>query len=137
MQGRWVRGRRDRGAAVVEFALVSVLLTVLFLGLVQVGLAVHVRNTLVACAAEGARHGALADRSPADGAAYAADLIRGSLSPRFARDVHARVTMVEGQPVVEVTVRAPLPVIGLLGPRRTLAVRGHAMVEGEEVEGEG
>ena len=46
--------------------------------------------------------------------------------------MHARVTTAEGQPVVEVTVRAPLPVIGLLGPRRTLAVRGHAMVEGEE-----
>jgi Flp pilus assembly pilin Flp len=125
------RGRRDRGAAVVEFALVSVLLTVLFLGLVQVGLALHVRNTLVARAAEGARHGALADRHPADGAAYAADLISRSLSPRFARDVRARVSTAEGQPVVEVTVHAPLPVIGLLGPRRSLTVRGHAMVEGE------
>jgi Flp pilus assembly protein TadG len=115
---------------VVEFVLVSVLLTALFLGLVQVGLALHVRNTLVACAAEGARHGALADRTPAQGAAYAADLIHRSLSPRFARDVRAGVTSVEGRAVVEVTVRAPLPVVGLLGPGGTLTVRGHAMVEG-------
>lgn len=28
------------------------------------------------------------------------------------------------------TVRTPLPVLGLLGPTGTLVVRGHAMVEG-------
>ena len=43
-----VRRPRDDGAAVVEFVLVGVLLTALFLALVQLGLALHVRNTLQA-----------------------------------------------------------------------------------------
>ena len=32
-------------------------------------------------------------------------------------------------PVVEVTVTAPFPVVGLLGPAGTLTVSGHALVE--------
>ena len=44
----------DAGAAVVEFVLVSVLLLGLFLSVLQVGFALYVRNTLVACAADGA-----------------------------------------------------------------------------------
>lgn len=42
----------------VDFVLVSVLLTALFLAVVQLALALHVRTTLQACAAEGARYGA-------------------------------------------------------------------------------
>ena len=64
-----VLARDDRGSAVVEFTLVGVLLTVLFLALLQLGLALHVRNTLVASAAEGARYAANADRTPDEGAA--------------------------------------------------------------------
>ena len=45
----------DGGSAVVDFTLVGILLTFLFLALLQLGLALHVRNTLVASAAEGAR----------------------------------------------------------------------------------
>jgi hypothetical protein len=86
-----------------------------------------VRNTLVACAAEGARYAANADRGPADGAAYAGELIRRSLSERFARDVSAGYDAASG--TVEVQVRASVPVIGFLGPPGTLVVRGHALEE--------
>lgn len=55
---------RDEGSAVVDVVLVSVLVVVLFLVVAQVGLALHVRNVLVA-AAEGARYAANADRRPA------------------------------------------------------------------------
>ena len=48
-------GRGERGAAVVDFVLVLVVLVPLFLGLLQVGLVLHVRNTLTAAASEGAR----------------------------------------------------------------------------------
>ena len=58
-------------AAAAEAGAVSGLLVLLVLGIAQVGLAIHVRNTVVACAAEGARLAANADRSPADGAALA------------------------------------------------------------------
>ena len=120
----------DRGSAPVEFVLVGVLLTALFLGLLQLGLAMHVRNVLVASAHEGARYGANADRSPADGAAQARDLIVAALSARFASNVSAAVEQHDGADVVVVRVEAPLPVIGWLSPAGTLRVSGHALREG-------
>jgi len=115
---------------VVDFALVSGLVTLLFAGVVQVTLALHVRNTLIDCAAEGARYAALADRTPQDGVERATALIATSLSPAYADDVVARDTMLNGLPVVEVRVTAPLPVAGLVGPRGVLSVAGHALQEG-------
>ncbi|GGB98841.1 TadE/TadG family type IV pilus assembly protein [Cellulomonas carbonis] len=119
----------DAGAAVVGFALVAALTTVLFAALLQLTLAMHVRTTLVDCAAEGARHGALADRTPADGATRTRELIAMSLAEGYADDVTATRTTVDGLPVVRVTVRAPLPVVGLLGPGGVVEVDGHALAE--------
>lgn len=121
---------RERGAAIVDFALVSGLVALLFAGVVQLTLAVHVRNTLVDCAAEGARYAALADRTPQDGVERTRALITASLAPGYARDVTAVSTELEGLPVVEVRVSAPLPVAGLLGPGGGLTVTGHALREG-------
>lgn len=47
--------------------LIGALTTVLFAGVVQLAVALHVRATLVDCAAEGARYGSLADRTPPTG----------------------------------------------------------------------
>jgi Flp pilus assembly protein TadG len=124
-----VRGTDD-GVAVVDFALVSGLVALLFAGVLQVTLALHVRNTLIDCAAEGARYAALADRSPQDGAERTRTLIAASLSPGFGDDVVASATTLRGLPVVEVRVTAPLPVAGLLGPSGMLSVTGHALEEG-------
>jgi Flp pilus assembly protein TadG len=121
---------RDEGSAVVDFTLVGVLLTVLFLALLQVGLALHVRNTLVAAAAEGARYGADADRSPSEGAAMTRRLVRQSLSDGFATRISSGTEMVDGVPTVYVEVDATLPVIGLLGPSHAIVARGHAFEEG-------
>lgn len=127
---RRVAARCDRGSATAEFVLVGILLTVLFLALLQLGLDLHIRNVLVASAAEGARYGANADRTPADGAEHARGLIRTALSERFASEVSAGVETVNGTEVVVVTVRAPLPVVALLGPARGLVASGHALREG-------
>jgi Flp pilus assembly protein TadG len=121
--------RDDRGSAIVEFVLVGILLTFLFLALLQLGLALHVRNTLVASAAEGARYGANADRDPAQGAAVTRQLIRDSLADSFADGVSAGVETVDGMDTVYVQVEARLPLVGLLGPARTIKVRGHALEE--------
>ena len=107
---------------------VAGLLTLVLLGLLQVTLALHVRNTLVDCASEGARYGGLADRTPADGAARTRQLIGMSLGEGYAGDVTARYTTTGGLRVVEVTVEAPVPAIGLWGPGR-LQARGHGTVE--------
>jgi Flp pilus assembly protein TadG len=124
-----VRRRDDRGSAVVEFTLVGVLLTVLFLAVLQLGLAIFVRNTLVASAAEGARYAANADRSPEDGAEVTRRLIRDSLADSLSDDVAAGYETVDGVPTVYVEVRARLPLVGLLGPARGIVVRGHAVEE--------
>ena len=119
---------RDDGSAVVDAVLVGALTTLLFASVLQLGLALHVRATLIDCAAEGARYGALADREPGDGAARAADLIGMSLASSYAQDVTATRTVLDGLPVVEVQVTAPLPMLGMLGPT-TLTVHGHALAE--------
>jgi len=124
-----VRPRDDRGSAIVEFTLVGVLLTVLFLGVLQLGLVLHVRNTLAASAAEGARYAANADRDPVDGEAVTRQLIRDSLADTFARGVTSGFETVDGVPTVYVQVDATLPLVGLLGPSRGIRVRGHAVEE--------
>lgn len=112
-----------------DFVLVSGLVVVMFVAAFQLGLALHVRNTLISCAAEGARYGATIGASPAMGAGRTEDLIDASLSSRFAADVSAGVEVVDGVQVVAVRVRAPLPVLGPLGPDNGLDVVGRAFLE--------
>jgi hypothetical protein len=111
--------------------MVGGLVTLLFVAVFQLGLALHVRNTLIACASEGARFGARADVDPAVGAERARALIGQSLSPRFARDVSVAVGDANGVQVVTVRVVAPLPVIGPLGPDARLDVVGRAFQESQ------
>jgi Flp pilus assembly protein TadG len=129
---RWPRSATDHdelGSAVVDFVLVLVVLLPLVLGILQLALVLHVRNTLTAAASEGARHAATADRAPADGAAYTRRQISGALAARFAGAVDASPTRVGGAPAVEVTVRAEVPALGLWGPGVELVARGHATEE--------
>ncbi len=127
----------DDGSAAVDFALVGGLVTLLFLSVLQLGLIVHVRTTLVDCASEGARYGARADRTPAEGAARTRELIASELSPGYARrvpQIQAGEVGLDGARVVEVRMTAPLPVLGLVGPGAAvpggvLTVSGHAFAE--------
>ena len=64
-----------------------VVLIPLFLGIVQVALVLHVRNTLTSAASEGARYAATVDRPPGAGVERTRQQIRGALAGRFARDV--------------------------------------------------
>lgn len=124
------RGPSDRGAAVVEFSLVAVLLTAVTLGVVQVALALHVRNVVTAAAQEGARYGANADRGPEAAADRTRDIISRAIGAGYADGVSAQEALVDGLATVEVVVRAPLPVVGFFGPDRRLVARGRALEEG-------
>jgi Flp pilus assembly protein TadG len=128
---RWAAARRrgEAGAAIVDFVLVSVLVSVLFLAVFQVGLALYIRNTIISCASEGARFGARADADPDDGAARTRELIDASLSARFAQDVSAEVEDGGGVQVMSVHVRAPLPVLGPFGPDGGFDLVGRAFLE--------
>jgi Flp pilus assembly protein TadG len=119
----------DRGSAPAEFVMVGTLLTVLTLSVVQLGLALHVRNTVLDSASEGARFAALADNRLDDGVARTRELITVAIGAGYARDVTASYGSYLGHPAAIVTVRAPLPVFGLIGFDRGLEVTGHAAVE--------
>lgn len=131
--GRWGADRPagDHGSAVADFAMVSGLVSLLFLAVLQLGLALHIRNTLIECASEGARYGARADNQPGDGVARAQSLIRASLAAAYARDVTPSTEVVDGVRVVEITVVAPLPLIGPLGPGGAMTVHGRAFAENQ------
>ena len=119
----------DRGSAPVEFVLVGVLLTFLTLAVLQLALALHIRNTVLDAAAEGARFGALADNEPRDAAPRTAELIATAIGPDYARDIVVREGSWMGAPAVIVTVRTTLPLVGFLGMDRALEVEGHAARE--------
>jgi len=132
MSRRWrgPPGDTERGSVVAEFVMVAALLTALTLAVLQLALALHIRNTVLDAAAEGARYAALADSGLDEGAQRSRDLITAVLGPAYATDVSAGYAPVAGQPGVRVRVVAPLPLFGLLGLDRGLEVEGHAVVEG-------
>lgn len=121
--------RGERGSAVVDFVLVMLLLIPVVLGILQVALTLHVRNTLTAAASEGARAAAVLGATPADGSARTRDMIRSTLADRFAGDISVGYTTLEGVAAARVVARASVPALGLFGPSVDLTVQGHAVRE--------
>ncbi|TFC95146.1 MULTISPECIES: TadE family protein [Cryobacterium] len=119
----------EQGSAAAEFVMVGALLTVLTLAVMQLGIALLVRNTVLDAAAEGARYAALADSGLGEGAARTRELITASIGPAYATDVEATYGDFGGFPSVQVRVVAPLPLLALFGVDRGLEVVGHAAVE--------
>ncbi|MET3705894.1 Flp pilus assembly protein TadG [Arthrobacter sp. UYEF6] len=119
----------ERGSAVVDFVMVGGLLTMFFLAIIQLTLVLHVRNTLIDAAASGARYGTLADRGASDAEERAAMLIGTALNADFAQDISTTEVTFQGLRTLEVTIKAPMPVIGLIGPRDLLEVKGHAAIQ--------
>jgi hypothetical protein len=123
------RSRAEEGSAAVEFVLVMIILLPLFLGILQLGLFLHVRNTLVACAHEGARQAANYDASLADGRAATFACISGVLSAGMARNIDPEPDSAVGQDLVRMRVTATMPAMGLWGPTFDFTVEGHAVKE--------
>jgi Flp pilus assembly protein TadG len=125
------RSRRgaERGSAVVDFVLVLLVITPLFLGILQVALVLMVRNTLASAASEGARYAATLDRGPEDGVTRTRQQIDRAIAGRFARNVDAVPVLIDGAPGVRVTVHATVPALGIGGPAVSLDVTGHAIEE--------
>lgn len=119
----------DEGSSPVEFVLVGALLTLLTLGVLQLGLTVYVRNVVHDAAVEGAFHAALADRSVGDGVERTRQIVARTVGAEYAADVSGSESARLGHPTVEITVRATLPLVGLLGAPRAMEVTGHAPLE--------
>lgn len=113
----------------VDFVLVMLLLLPLVMGVLQLALVLHVRNTLASAAAEGARHAAVVGSSAALGEAKAREQVAGALSERFARGITVRPADVGGAAGYEAVIEADVPVLGLVGPAVHLRVTGHAIAE--------
>nr|WP_281496862.1 TadE/TadG family type IV pilus assembly protein [Ornithinimicrobium sp. F0845] len=119
----------DRGAATVEFTLISALVVLVFLAAIQVGYALHVRNTATAHVIEGARIGARADNTPADGVARATELLATTVPGSYGTTVTGERVSAGGVEVVRVSADIPLPVVGPLGIPGTMTVTGQAYAE--------
>lgn len=109
--------------------MVSALLVLVAMGVFQLALLLHVRNVVLSSASEGARRAARADSTTAEGVARATTMINESLRDGYADSVTAKVTTVGGLRVVEMTVTAPVPVVGLFGPTGALTVTGRSVME--------
>lgn len=124
----------ERGSSPVEFVLVGSLLTVLTLAVLQLGLAVYVRNVVHDAAAEGAHYAALADTALEEGAERTRISITRAVGEAYAQDIVVAESDRLGHPTAVVTVRTTLPIIGLLGIPFALEVDADAPLEslGEE-----
>lgn len=121
--------RSDSGSAVAEFALIASLLALILAGALQIGLVIHVRNTVIDSAIAGARQASLADQTPRDGQKLTRDLIRVSVGERYAQKVTVSTSQRGAVEIVEVRVTTPLPVLGLWGPAEVWDLRGRSIVE--------
>lgn len=109
----WARIRTgaERGAAPVEFAMVMVILLPLFASIFQLGIFLHVRNTLVACAHEGARVAANFNGTLNEGEDAARECAHGVVSASLVDGVQGS----QPDDLVRMRITARMPGLGWLG----------------------
>lgn len=126
---RAVPPEKERGNATAEFVMVSALVVILFLGVLQVAFALFTRNVLQDAVSQGARYGAMLDKTPADGEERARELLYSVLPSHYSATISSSVTQWQGTDAVQVTVVAPVPLIGPFGIAAQWEVSGHAVVQ--------
>ena len=130
------RSRRSRlsaqnelGSAVVDFVMVGALVITVFVALLQVTLGVYARNVLTDAAGDGARRAALVGGTEAEARRRVQTLSDAALRRGYVDTVTVSRVPSGDLTIVQVTVKAPFPVLGLLGPGGTLTVTGRAVDE--------
>lgn len=123
------RLRSEQGSAVAEFALVAALLALIFAGVLQVCLSIHVRNTAIDSALAGARVLAMGDGTEAEARAVTQNLLANSLGSRYAGSVDIDYEVHGADQIAVVRVTTGLPLVGMWGPADVLSVQGRAIVE--------
>lgn len=127
-------GDGERGSAVVDFVLVSVLVVVLLLAVLQVAVYVHVRNVVTASAQEGARYAANADVPAQLGAERTLQVVAAATSSGTAAGLSctsAEETDPSGLVLVVVRCDGSVPtLLAALGDLLPLQVTGRAVEEG-------
>ncbi|MDO4665160.1 MAG: pilus assembly protein [Actinomycetaceae bacterium] len=121
---------KERGSAVVGHVLVSILVVTLALGLIQLGLALHVRAIGVDAAGEGARRMALYGASVADGRARFVEMMRaGAPGVRISSTKFSETKLQNGMRAVKMEAQIVLPLLGPWGIPGGLHVSGRAVRE--------
>ena len=115
----------ERGAAVVEFVLVSVVALAIALAVAQLGLFLWERNALMGSVSEGARVAATEGRSVADGRRVATELLRRSAGARVAGAVPIEGTETGGQVILRAEGTLPSFVPGVPGLPVRMSARMH------------
>lgn len=107
--------RNDSGAIVAESAMIIALVTLLCGTILQLGVIIHTRNTMIDAAAAGARHAALADRTLTDGQQRTTSLLTSTIPNAGTADV-AISQDTDGERIT-VTISHQLPLLGFMtGP---------------------
>jgi Flp pilus assembly protein TadG len=123
----------ERGSAVVDFVMVSLLIVALLLAVLQVAVYVHVRNVVTASAQEGARFAANADVDSGSGAARTVEVVARATSTQTAGGLSCTsAEEVDGSGLTLVVVRCSGSVPSLLaalGNLLPLEVTGRAVKE--------
>ncbi|MGO1393161.1 TadE/TadG family type IV pilus assembly protein [Agrococcus casei] len=112
----------------MEFTLVALLLVLLVVSIVQISLALYVRNVVVDAAGEGARHGALLGGDRQSAIERTEQIITASVSEQYAQQITSEYATVDGIETLVVSVAAPIPVFGLAGIGQVEA-EGHGVLE--------
>ena len=105
------------------------LLTALTLAVLQLALAVYVRNVVHDAAVEGAYHAALADTSAEEGIARTREAISRAIGGGYAEDIRIGTSGSAPLESIDVQIRTTFPLLGLIGIPFALEVEAHAPVE--------
>ncbi len=128
------RKHNESGSAVVDFVMVGALVIVVFVALLQVALGVYARNVLTDAAGDGARRAALVGGTETEARQRVRVLTDAALRRGYVDTVTVSRVPSGDLRIVEVTVTAPFPVLGLFGPGGTLRVTGHAIDESSLIQ---
>ena len=116
--------RNDAGAIVAESAMIIALVTLLCGTILQLGVIIHTRNTMIDAASAGARHAAMADRSLADGQQRTVSLLSESIPN--SESARVEITREADGERITATVTHSLPLLGFLTGPIPLSVTAQA-----------
>lgn len=107
--------RNDSGAIVAESAMIIALVTLLCGTILQLGIIIHTRNTMIDAASAGARHAALADRNLVDGQQRTSTLLTSTIPNAASAEV--AISRDNDGELITVTISHQLPLLGFMtGP---------------------
>lgn len=116
--------RQESGAIVAESAMIIALLTLLCSTILQLGVVIHTRNTMIDAASAGARYAALADQGLTDGQHRTSALLNGSIPN--ADQATVMVDRAGDGELIRVTVTHQLPLLGFITVPIPLTVTARA-----------